>query len=122
MVDERRFHEDGGHLRAAHHGETAILLDAAVREIRVQGMDVCHDILLDMGSQAAARRRRSHATGPSHRGAYIQVRRRRFFLPARRRAFSLFLRAMYRGWPGGFASWDLLPVGSSNSCMTGGTA
>lgn len=56
VVDERRFHEDGGHLRAAQHGEAAILLDAAVREIWVQGMDVCHDILLDMGSQAAARR------------------------------------------------------------------
>lgn len=56
VIDERRLHEDGWHLRAAQHGEAAILLDAAVRKIWIERVDMRHDILLDMGSQTAARR------------------------------------------------------------------
>lgn len=56
VVDERRLYENGWHLRAAQHGEAAILFDAAVWEIRIERVDMRHDILLDMGSQTAARR------------------------------------------------------------------
>lgn len=56
VIDEGRFDEDGGHARAAQYGEIRILLDAAVREGRIERADVGDKIFLDADGKFAAGR------------------------------------------------------------------
>ena len=56
VIDEGRFDEDGGHARAAQYGEIRILLDAAVREGRIERADVGDKIFLDADGKPAAGR------------------------------------------------------------------